>query len=191
MVVVPVSILIDEFITMWVGSDMIMNQSIIVLLLIDLYIHIVHSSTSDYINGYGMFKQARNIDILGAISNIVTSIILVQIVGISGVLTGTVISQIIFWFGRSYIVYSACFKLSRYSYIRYWLKNIIYIIVTLIIYVVCNNIVKLIVITNPLIHFIASGICCELIIMLLILFVYGRTKEQKQIFVTIKNSLGK
>ena len=42
-------------------------------------IHIVHSVTCDFINGEGLFRQERNIEITGAVMNIVSSIVLAHI----------------------------------------------------------------------------------------------------------------
>ena len=41
MIVVPFCVLINDFIAMWVGAEYILPASVVVLLVMDLYIHFV------------------------------------------------------------------------------------------------------------------------------------------------------
>ena len=49
MIVVPFCVLINDFIAMWVGAEYILPASVVVLLVMDLYIHFVHSVNVDFI----------------------------------------------------------------------------------------------------------------------------------------------
>ena len=53
MIVVPFCVLINDFIAMWVGAEYILPASVVVLLVMDLYIHFVHSVNVDFINAAG------------------------------------------------------------------------------------------------------------------------------------------
>lgn len=178
-IVIPMGILMDDFICMWVGKSMVLDKSIVILLCLDFYIHLVHSATCDFINSAGLFKSDKYIEALGAVCNIVTSIVLVHYLGIAGVLVGTVISQMVFWVGRSIIVYRECLHLGVSQYVRYWMKNVFYIVVATAITAVILFIYSRIAIANMFARFIIGGVLAEGIIAAVIILLLGHTEEMK------------
>lgn len=181
MIVIPTGILIDDFITWWVGKEMVLSSSIVILLCTDFYIHLVHSASVDFINSAGLFKSDKYIETLGAICNVVTSLIFVQYFGIEGVLIGTVASQVVFWIGRSIIVYRECLHLGIRSYLGYWMKNLCYIIVTIGITAIVTIIYKKIMITNILIRFIVGGIVSEVVVVAMGAIIFWKSEEMKEL----------
>lgn len=181
MIVIPTGVLIDDFITWWVGKEMVLSNSIVILLCIDFYIHLVHSASVDFINSAGLFKSDKYIEALGAACNIVTSLIFVQYFGIAGVLIGTVVSQVVFWIGRSVIVYRECLHLGIRSYLRYWMKNLCYIIVAIVITVIVVTLYKKIMISNILIRFIVGGIVSEIVVVAMATIIFWKNEEMKQL----------
>lgn len=188
-IVVPTVILIDSFVAVWVGSDMILERSIVILLGIDFYIHIVHSATVDFINGAGMFRDDKYVEIAGAITNIVLSIVLVCLVGITGVLIGTVVSQIIFWIGRSAIVYFRCLNLSFKNYLSYWIENVIYIFIAAVLICLLSVIYDYLPIKHRLFKFIVGGSICELVIIIAIYCIFSRSKKAMWLIGILKRKL--
>ncbi len=180
-IIIPMLVLIDDFIIMWIGNDMLMNHMIIVLLSMDLYIDFVHSSTYDFITSAGLFKDDKYIEVIGASTNIVSSVVLVQFVGIAGVLIGTVISQIIFWIGRSIILYVKCLRVKKRRYFLYWIKNVLYLLIFGVGYIFAVIISKKIVIDNYLLDFLISGIFMEIILFLISLIVLLPYEEHREI----------
>ena len=67
MIVVPFCVLINDFIAMWVGAEYILPASVVVLLVMDLYIHFVHSVNVDFINAAGLFREDRDNEIIAAV----------------------------------------------------------------------------------------------------------------------------
>lgn len=113
MIVVPFCVLINDFIAMWVGAEYILPASVVVLLVMDLYIHFVHSVNVDFINAAGLFREDRDNEIIAAVLNITLSILGAKTIGLAGVLLGTVVSQMWFWFGRSYVVFKLCLQADK------------------------------------------------------------------------------
>jgi len=180
-ILIPTLILLTDFITFWVGNDYILSNIIVYLLVVDLYIHLVHSALCDYINGQGLFKYDKYIEIIGASINIILSIVLARIIGISGVLIGTVVSQIVFWIARSILVFKRCFNDKIDGLILYWGRNIYSIVIFFIIYLLCAFIYNEIQMDKFAIKFIITGIVCELIIIFIVGLAFLFTNEQKQI----------
>ena len=179
MIVIPTGVLIDDFISWWVGKEMVLSNSIVILLCMDFYIHLVHSASVDFINSAGLFKSDKYIEALGAACNIVTSLIFVQYFGIEGVLIGTVVSQIVFWIGRSIIVYRECLHLGIRSYLRYWMKNLYYIIIAVVITAIVMVLYKKIKIANVLIRFIVGGIVSEVVVVAMANIIFFKSEEMK------------
>lgn len=131
---VPGFTLCDVFITAWIGSEYVLPKTISLLLVSDIYIHFVHGALVDFIAGLGFFHQDRNVSIVGALINISVSLALVRVIGIGGVLVGTVVSQIYFWYSRSRIIFRDYYHRSRGKFLSYWARCVEY---TLIFYGLC------------------------------------------------------
>lgn len=134
-VIVPLYNVIEGFISIWVGSEFIVSSILLVLLLIDLYIHLVHSACCDFLIGNGLFKYDKYIEIIGASTKIIISLIAVQFLGVQGVLLSTVLSQCVFWLSRAYVVNRYCIRDRKAFVHKYILTNMYYatlIIVTCI-----------------------------------------------------------
>ena len=173
-IITPTIVLIQDFISVWVGSEYLLSNLIVWLYGLDLYIFFVHGSLCDYINTNGLFKDDRNISVVGATCNIVSSIILAKICGISGVLFGTIISQSVFWILRSRIVYKKVFKSNLISY---WLRNLQYAALFIAMTALLGKLYSLIPISNFLVRFVCGGIVCETVSIGVLQIVFGRTME--------------
>ena len=161
MIVVPFCVLINDFIAMWVGAEYILPASVVVLLVMDLYIHFVHSVNVDFINAAGLFREDRDNEIIAAVLNITLSILGAKTIGLAGVLLGTVVSQMWFWFGRSYVVFKLCLQAGQEDYLKYWLKNIVDGIALTVSIVFCAYLNSRLPIANGYLKFVCSGILCE------------------------------
>lgn len=164
--IVPFYCLANNFISLWVGLDYVI-QSLPLFFSIELYIHIIHSLFTDYEVAAGAFNKEKKISIIGAVINIVTSIILVNILGLSGVILGTCISQLFYWFFRGKLVLKNIFKFRNSFILKYIVTNFAYafiIILSIFIAIVIMNSLEF---ENSIPVFILNGIICELLFFLL------------------------
>lgn len=190
-VIIPIIVLMQSFISVWVGEQYLLSNMVVLLYGIDLFIHIVHSSLCDFINGRGLFRYDRNVEIIGAVCNIATSIILARIIGLEGVLFATVFSQMIFWVGRSYIAYKYCFGSNKNSFIKYWLKVISYIFVFGCLIFISTMIYKRIIFSPYIVRFIVGGLICEAITVIVLFGIYSRSHEFKQMLLIVSHVISK
>ena len=177
----PIIVLSDCFIEMWIGGEYLMSRSVVILLAADLYIHIVHSSCCDYITGSGLFAFDRRVSMAGAGINLVTSVLLVNRLGISGVLIGTVISQLVFWICRSYGVFRYCFHGGWSAYLLYWGKHLYYLAVFFAVCTVQSAIFSILPIEISLIRFVVGGVLCEVLFLISALLLCGWMPEERSI----------
>ncbi len=191
MVVAPTIVSINSFIAVWVGGNMILENSIVILLGIEFYIHIVHGSCTDFIFAGGLYRQEKNVEMAGALTNIVTSIVLVKFIGIQGVLIGTVISQTVFWVSRSLVVYRSCLKLSKSRYARYWAKNAVYAATSVFDVLASMYLVSIMGFDDGLVKFFIACAITEFISVATALIVFAKDDAQKQLLRVAKDTIGR
>lgn len=179
--IIPFLILGQQFISVWVGEEYQLSGIALVLICIDLYIHFVHSACCDFISAAGFFHQERNIEIIGAVINLGSSIILANTIGIEGALIGTVLSQIYFWVSRSKLVFRKCFSNYRGENKKYYVKNIIWLIVFILIVCIAKEISKYIFTGSIVVNFIVITVLCEILIMLVDVLIYSFMDEREYI----------
>ena len=187
---VPGFVLCNCFISAWLGSEYILPTVIPLLLVSDIFIHFVHGALVDYIAGLGYFKADRKISIVGAIINLTVSFILVQYIGLAGVLVGTVISQAYFWINRSLCVFKDYFQDKR-KLLRYWVLCVCYILVFYILCILCCTLFQFLPLDDSYIKFIVGGISCYVIILPVYLICFARTGEFKYLRHMIQKQTGR
>ncbi len=165
--------LINNFITIWIGEEYLLSKSFVIIITINLYVEGLRKLLATYRTSYGLFRQAKIIPIVGALTNIVISIILVQKIGIFGVLLGTLISNLIsFMWYDPLLIYKKVFNKNVLSY---YISNILYMLLFVCISIICEKVCKLIAI-NGLLGFLIHGIICVIMSLIIIVIVFSRTK---------------
>ena len=179
---IPILGLADDFVIMWLGEEYVISPILLGLIVADIYMNTVHEPNCMIMRGYGMFKEDKWISAVAAGVNLLSSIILVQFMGIEGVLLGTIFALGIYWIGRSYVVNKKCFEGKISTYIHYWALNIVYATAFVAITYCVKCIIRHIAIENPIVQFICRGFASELIIAALIILIFGKTKNMKKAF---------
>lgn len=114
-------ILIEPFITLWLGPQFLMEPIVLIVLAVTFYERGMRNSISTVKTTAGIFHEDRYVPLVQAAINLVFSIVLVQHIGIVGVFLGTLISALAmpFW-TTPYLVYKHVFqKPLRHYYTRY------------------------------------------------------------------------
>lgn len=190
-IIIPIIILISTFISFWVGANFVLPQIAVYLISAEFYIHLVHSALCDYINGEGLFNQEKYISIIAAISNLIVSVFFAITIGLEGVLLGTLVSQGIFWIGRSIIVFKYCFSEVPNIFVKYWFEQIKYIIVFAVLTILCQMIYSVISIDLLILRFIVGGVVCEIIIICAYILIFGRSQNFKEFLCMVKQMIRK
>lgn len=177
MVITGMCISADSFVAVVFGTKYILHWSILYLIAVDIYVGIVYGPICEYIVVLGYFKYEKYINIVGAILNLGSSILLVNKWGICGVLIGTVISQCFFWIAKSILL---CKKYYRQLdvFIEIWRKYFIYT------FVVCMQIIflhfiknKWICIESNLANFIIEGTASVIVSIIMIIVFFKKSEE--------------
>lgn len=92
-ILVGITCVADEFVKTWIGADWVVPQPFALLLGIELYTLAINKYMNRFRTIMGLFQQAKYRPVASMIINVIASILLVQKLGISGVLIGTIIAN--------------------------------------------------------------------------------------------------
>ena len=159
--VVPVYVLADSFIRMYLGEQYVLPRLILFLMCVDMYVHINQDSCLSFLSANGLFRKRRNISIGGAVINIVVSLLLIKPMGIAGILAGTAVSQLYYWVARSAVALRECLKQDWHMFIRYWVKQAGLLCIIIAAVEISSLITQNVYIVNAPVTFLVNGIICE------------------------------
>lgn len=153
-----VYILTPSFISLWLGEEYIMANSVLTLMVAIMYINISRTTVDAYLSAYGLFRDVWA-PITEAILNIGTSVLLGYFFGINGVLAGVLFSLIVIVFlWKPYFLFRSGFKMSIKIYANLYAKHLFAVIIA---YVLAYPILGMIPM-DPSDSYL-SFICCSLI----------------------------
>jgi len=181
-------ILLNPFITLWLGNKYLMNGLIVTLIVLNFYIRGMRKTTLIFKDAFGLFWNDRFKPILELIVNLTSSIILVQYFGIIGILFGTMISTLTtaFWI-EPYVLYKNGFhKHVRDYFIRFGCYFLILILAAFVTKFVCSYF-EMITIPNLIIQIFI----CLIIPNSIFLAILFWTKEFKYVIRLIKGLIKK
>lgn len=149
------------FIELWADSSYCLSQGVVILIVISFYITGRRVSPSIVKQAAGLYDDDKFTPIIQAIVNLTFSIILAKLLGISGVILGTIISSIILpsW-QRPYLVYKNVLHRSSKEYFMNYIKQIIQL---LLIAFISYSLINCLKINNIYISFVTKTIIVSFI----------------------------
>lgn len=177
-------ILSNDFINLWIGKDYILNRSVLIILIFNFYLLGMQNSIWVFRGATGMFKETKFIILITASLNIILSIFLSQMYGVSGVFLSTIISRLLtnVWY-EPYILFKKYLHVSSKKYFSKFISNVILIIIT---YFFVNEISSKIYIEGFIGLFIKLIVVFSITNLIFLIF-YFKKKELKYIMMLIKN----
>lgn len=117
--IIPVVVMIDYFVILWIGKEYQISKVIMLLMGWDVFINSMQEPNVTIMNAVGYFKENKLVSEVATLVNIVVSIALAYIFGAVGVFIATIFALIIFFLGRSFIIYRKFFQFSIREYTKY------------------------------------------------------------------------
>jgi O-antigen/teichoic acid export membrane protein len=183
---VGVAVVGDEFIRCWIGDKFVLSQPFALLIGIEILFSGLKTNLGQMRNVTGVFQKAWYRPIISACINILLSVILVQNIGMIGVIIGTLCSDLFSNFMVDpRIIHKYSFKgYKPVSY--YYIKNLGYISVLCIVgaidFVLCRNIRF----GNDIITLIIHAGICSVSVPMGLLAVYRRSPIVKYMLEKLK-----
>lgn len=120
---------IDPFICLWLGDEYILDEMILVLLMINVFIMLTRSTVDMFNNAFGHYADVWSAWAEG-ITNIAVTLLFAPSMGVAGILLGKIVSIILFvvlW--KPYYLYHSGFQLSVK---KYWINIIKYLAILVV-----------------------------------------------------------
>lgn len=109
--------LMDNFIEIWLGERYVFPESVLIILVLNFYFQGMRSSIGVFKTAAGIYYEDRYVPLVESLVNLLVSLILVKIMGIGGVVIGTIASSIpLFFYSFPFLVYEPIFKRKASSY---------------------------------------------------------------------------
>lgn len=128
------SISINDFIYLWMGSELLVSNITALLFCIIFYYRIVRGSSIVIVNGIGAFKETKWQALFEGLINLCLSILLINKYGMNGILAATIISYLVtgFWFVPNYIFNNVFNQSVSKYYLNYALNVIILVVINIL-----------------------------------------------------------
>ena len=169
--------LLQPFITIWIGKKYLLSIFVLVVLIILFFITMMRSTYNIFKDAAGIWREDKYIPIVQLTINLISSIIILKLIGLAGVFIGTILSTSVLWF-YSYPKY-VYKKILNKSYKVYSEEIIKHLLLFIIIEVIIYSIINLITINNIYLLLIIRFILVSIISNILLLIIYSKTEEYK------------
>lgn len=179
--VVPVYVLAEDFICIYLGEKFVLPRVLLLLMCVDMYAIINQDSCLSFLTANGLFRKRRNISIGGAIVNIVVSVLLIKPMGIAGILAGTAVSQVYYWVARSVVTLRDCLNQSWRACLAYWLKQLGLLGIIVAATWLSSTLIRNLFVLNSVLTFVIDGIICEACFILLALCCCHALESQRRL----------
>lgn len=178
--------LANSFVQLWVGSNYLVPQGVVLALVLITYISGVNFPVYTYQSTLGMFDKMKIPYVLFAVFNILLSILLGKNWGLFGVYIATSITRLCTSeVSSGYYVYSYGLKLSPLKYLK---KYVIYFLILILNILVTNYAVSLVQIAG-IIGFSIKVVTCTVVCNAIYFVCFFRTTEFRNLLIRAKGLL--
>ena len=134
--------LIPPFITLWLGEEYVMSQSILILVIINFVLHILRGTTEEFIAGHGLYR-----DVWAPLAEsgifIVVALIGGSLLKLEGVLLGGIASLLIVVYGwKPYFLFRHALHIPLRFYILGFTKHLLCVTIGGIIFAIMHNLIS-------------------------------------------------
>lgn len=165
----------QDFVLWWLKrSDFILPFSFLVLLCFNVFLGISNNPMTYFRNTIGYFERDRNYMIAAAVINVVMTLILAPIFGMTGVMVGTVVGHLLIYLGRTVVVYQYIIKKRPMEYIVRFVVRVVLISLTAVLIVFITSKIP-----GTLVGILIKGIIAVAITTLMFLLYSFRRAEFK------------
>lgn len=182
--------LYQPFMELWVGKDLMLSFSAVICFSIYFFIRQLNSLFCTYKDASGMWHEDRFRPLVAALTNLALNLVLVQFIGIYGILISTVLA--ILCVGMPWLIHNLFTVIFEKTYLFGFLKNLLYYCIIVILscvvtYFICSKINYGLIITL----IIRCMICVSLPNLIYFLAFYRRVEFTSSLLLVNKMTKGK
>lgn len=182
--------LYQDFITIWMGKDMLLPFSATICFVAYFYVWKAQDVVTVFKDAAGMWEGDRWRPLVSAGVNLVLNLVSVQFIGVYGVLLSTVVCCLAIdlpW--SSHILFKNYFKKGSATY---FIRLIVYTFVNAAVCAITYGVCRFVPESNgagDILWFVLKMAICVILPNLLFALVYFRTPEFKSVYLTVKRTL--
>lgn len=122
--------LFNDLIPLWLGNEYVMNQGIVMSIALNFYLVNAISPVYMFRESNGLFSKVKYLLLTTAIVNIILSVVLGRIIGVTGILLATVVAKIgtQVWY-EPYVIFKPLFGIGP---AHYWKQQVRYVMLTIL-----------------------------------------------------------
>ncbi|WP_302275591.1 lipopolysaccharide biosynthesis protein [Faecalibacterium prausnitzii] len=167
--------LYQPFMELWVGKDLMLSSSAVVCFVVYFFVRQLNSLFNTYKDASGMWHEDRFRPLVAALTNLALNLILVQFIGLYGILISTVLA--IVCVGMPWLLHNLFTVIFEKRYLVGYLKNLLYycfiiLISCTITYFICTKVNAGLITT-----LVIRGAICVVLPNLIYLFSYYKRIE--------------
>lgn len=162
----------NPFISAWIGENMVFASSTVIVFVLNFWLDLILQMVYSFRAAYGLYKYGEYLQLIGAVCNIFLSIKLIPVMGITGVLLATSITNLP-TFLYPYYLYKYGFQSSAVEYYRNLLVQIGAVLLACVISGFFCRFLEV----GGFLEFVLKGITCAIVTNSLFLLLFFRTNE--------------
>ena len=178
--------LYEPFMSLWVGDDLMLGMVFVVLMSLYFFAYEIQRSVLTFKDAAGLWNKDKMRPYVSMLVNLVSNIILVQLLGLYGIVLSTIVAFVISLPWANYVLFKYLFKKPAYKNL---LKILQYLLITIlasiVTYFVCN------LCSGGVVGLIIRILLCCVLPNLIFLLLYGRTSEFNCMLKWVKSHLKK
>ena len=168
---------IQSFMNLWLGKEYLLSTGVVLAFDLWIYADSIRRTMTMYKDAAGICREDQFMYLIMALINLVSSVILCKIIGISGVVLGTAISYLfLIFFSYPKYVFGPIFKKAKSIYYKIIFRDIIYITITTIIGKLITHFIN---IENNVLNFIVCALASMIVTIITFSLYYSRNESYK------------
>ncbi|MBQ1508295.1 MAG: hypothetical protein IIZ47_02630, partial [Erysipelotrichaceae bacterium] len=159
----------------WIRKEeYVLSILIVVVLCFNHYMILKRQPVWQYQNTSGVFRYFLPYSFMEMVVNLAVSIFLAYKIGLIGVFLGSTTAYILSWIGQTWVIHQRVLKRNA---LPYYLKQIFYILLTVLMTAAVYALDQVIVLSNPYLDFFVNMCFCALVPNLINLILFHKTEE--------------
>lgn len=182
-IVTSFSLLVNDFIRIWLGSNFIFDNIVVLAITINMYLACVLQPLWTYREATGLYVKTKYIMLIAAIVNLVFSVILGKVMGLSGILFASAIARLstYFWY-EPLLLFREYFKK---SVVKFYIPIIINIFIMMLTFSIMDIIFSNYIVDSWL-TLIVKVSMCGIFTSIIFILAYFKSEGLKVILSKIK-----
>lgn len=177
-------VLLNPFIKIWLGQSYVLGIDVSISLALSFFIEGLRNPGYTYRTTLGLFQKGRTTPYIGAITNIILSILLCKLFGVAGIFIATGIAQLVSYsWIDPYLIHKYEFKTPVSRYFKKYIYYIVIFIINSLITFEISNLISIQGIIGLVVKAIITCVICNTINLI----AFCKTDEFKELKLKLVN----